>query len=85
MSMNQIPVWTADITYVWTFEGWMYLAVVLDLYSRQVVGWAMDKRMKKQLTLDALAMAYWRRKPPLGCFIIQTGEASMHAMITEND
>jgi transposase InsO family protein len=58
--------WTADITYVWTFEGWLYLAVVLDLYSRQVVGWAMNKRMKKQLTLDALAMAYWRRKPPSG-------------------
>ena len=54
---------TADITYVWTFEGWLYLAVVLDLYSRQIVGWAMDKRMKKQLTLDALDMAYWRRKP----------------------
>jgi len=56
-------VWTTDITYVWTFEGWLYLAVVLDLCSRQVVGWAMDKRMKKQLVLDALAMAYWRRKP----------------------
>jgi len=58
--------WTTDITYIWTFEGWLYLAVVLDLYSRQVVGWAMNKRMKKQLTLDALAMAYWRRKPPPG-------------------
>ena len=55
--------WTTDITYVWTFEGWLYLAVVLDLYSRQIVGWSMDKRMKKQLALDALAMAYWRRKP----------------------
>ena len=58
--------WTADITYVWTLEGCFYLAVVLDLYSRQIVGWAMDKRMKRQLTLDALAMAYWRRKPPSG-------------------
>jgi len=58
--------WTADITYVWTLEGWLYLAVVLDLYSRQIVGWAMDKRMKKQLAMDALAMAYWRRKPPVG-------------------
>jgi transposase InsO family protein len=56
-------VWTADISYVWTLEGWLYLAVVMDLYSRQIVGWAMDKRIKKQLTLDALAMAYWRRKP----------------------
>ena len=55
--------WTTDITYVWTLSGWLYLAVVLDLYSRQIVGWAMNKRMKKQLTIDALAMAYWRRKP----------------------
>ena len=59
-------VWAADITYVWTLEGWLYLAVVMDLYSRQIVGWAMDKRMKNQLTLDALSMAYWRRKPPKG-------------------
>ena len=58
--------WTTDISYVWTLEGWLYLAIVMDLYSRQIVGWAMDKRMKTQLTLDALAMAYWRRKPPQG-------------------
>ena len=58
--------WTTDITYLWTMEGWLYLAVVLDLFSRQVVGWAMDKHMKVQLTLDALAMAYWRRKPAPG-------------------
>ncbi len=42
-------VWTADITYVWTFEGWMYLAVVMDLYSRQIVGWAMNERMKSMI------------------------------------
>ena len=59
-------VWTADITYVWTLEGWLYLAVVMDLYSRQIVGWSMSKRMKKQLTLDALAIACFRRKPPKG-------------------
>ena len=41
-------VWTADISYVWTYEGWLYLAIVMDLYSRQIVGWAMDKRMKKR-------------------------------------
>ena len=58
--------WTADITYVWTLKGWLHLAVVMDLYSRQVVGWAMNKRIKKQLTLDALAMAYWQRKPASG-------------------
>jgi putative transposase len=59
-------VWTADITYVWTLEGWIYLAVVMDLFSRQIVGWAMDKQMKTQLVMDALAMAYWRRKPEAG-------------------
>lgn len=59
-------VWTADITYLWTLEGWSYLAVVLDLYSRQVVGWAVDKHMRVELVLDALKMAYWRRKPSPG-------------------
>jgi transposase InsO family protein len=59
-------VWTTDISYVWTFEGWLYLAVVMDLHSRQIVGWAMNERMKKQLVMDALAMAYWKRKPPKG-------------------
>lgn len=59
-------VWTVDITYVWTLEGWMYLAIVMDLFSRRIVGWAMDKRMKAQLAIDALAMAYWMRKPGKG-------------------
>ena len=59
-------VWTADISYVWTLEGWLYLAIVMDLFSRQIVGWAMDKRMKKKLALDALVMAYFRRKPAPG-------------------
>jgi putative transposase len=51
-------IWTADITFVWTLEGWSYLAVIMDLFSRQVVGWAMDKHMKVELALDALKMAY---------------------------
>ena len=59
-------VWTADITYVWTYQGWLYLAIVMDLYSRQIVGWASSERMKKQMVLDALAMAYWQRKPAKG-------------------
>lgn len=59
-------VWTADISYVWTFEGWLYLAVVMDLYSRQIVGWAMKDRMKTQLVINALSMAYWQRKPVKG-------------------
>lgn len=59
-------VWTADISYVWTYEGWLYLAIVMNLYSRQIVGWAVDKLMKKQLVLDGLSMTYWQRKPPKG-------------------
>ena len=58
--------WVCDITYLWTGEGWLYLAVVLDLFSRMVVGWAMDKRMKAGLVCDALQMALWRRRMPKG-------------------
>ena len=57
-------VWTADITYIWTRAGWLYLAVILDLFSRRVVGWAMSNRIDCQLTLTALRMALWRRRPP---------------------
>jgi len=58
--------WTTDITYVWTREGWLYLAVVIDLYSRFIVGWAMSERMTRELAMDALKMAIWRRKPGRG-------------------
>jgi len=53
--------WVSDITYIPTREGWLYLAVVMDLYSRAIVGWAIDKRMTAQLVRDALTMALWRR------------------------
>jgi putative transposase len=56
-------VWLADISYIPTREGWLYLAVVLDLHSRQVVGWAMDEEMPQELTLAALDMALKRRRP----------------------
>ena len=59
-------VWTADINYIWTLESWLYLAAAMDLSNRQIVGWAMNKGMKAQLVIDALAMAYWRRKSPPG-------------------
>lgn len=59
-------IWTTDITYILTDEGWLYLAVVLDLYSRMIIGWSMDKTMARKLTMDALAMAYWQRKPIKG-------------------
>ena len=58
--------WGTDITYLWTQEGWVYLAVVIDLYSRRVVGWAMDRRMKKALVIRALLMAINLRQPPPG-------------------
>ncbi len=56
-------VWVTDITYIRTHEGWLYLAVVIDLYSRRVVGWSMNERMQTSLALNALLMAVWRRKP----------------------
>lgn len=56
--------WLADFTYVWTDEGWLYVAVVLDLYSRRVVGWSMKAEMTAQLVIDALVMAVWRRGMP---------------------
>jgi putative transposase len=55
--------WVTDITYIRTYEGWLYLAVVIDLYSRSVVGWSMKPTMKTDIVLDALLMAIWRRKP----------------------
>jgi putative transposase len=59
-------VYVSDITYVWTQEGWLYLAVVIDLYSRKVVGWSMSSRMKAKLVCDALRMAIWQRRPKAG-------------------
>lgn len=56
--------WAADFTYVWTAEGWLFVAVVLDLYSRRVVGWSMQQSMTAQLVMDALLMAIFRRGQP---------------------
>ncbi|MGB1263275.1 MAG: IS3 family transposase [Cognaticolwellia sp.] len=61
--------WVQDITYIWTSEGWLYLAIVIDLYSRKVVGWSMGTRMKAQLVCDALTMAMWQRKPKAGLIV----------------
>ena len=60
---NPNDTWVTDITHIRTHEGWLYLAVVIDLYSRKVVGWSMHSRIKKELVLNALLMAVWRRKP----------------------
>ena len=56
--------WIADFTYVWTAEGWLYVAAVIDLFSRRVVGWSMNAAMTAQLVTDALLMAIWRRGKP---------------------
>lgn len=61
--------WVSDITYLWTDEGWLYLAVVLDLYARVVVGWSLSERMTTALVSDALTMALWRRKHPRGIIV----------------
>jgi putative transposase len=55
--------WVTDITMVWTYEGWLYVAVVLDLFSRQVIGWSIQSRMEADLVVRALLMAVWRRQP----------------------
>ena len=70
--------YVGDITYVATEEGWLYLAVVIDLFSRKVVGWSMDSRMKAKLVNDALLMALWKRKPDKG-LIWHTDRGSQYA------
>jgi putative transposase len=59
--------WAGDITYIWTREGWLYLAVILDLHSRRVIGWAVSDRLKRDLAIRALKMAIALRSPPRGC------------------
>ena len=61
---NQL--WSGDITYIATDEGWLYLAAVIDLFGRQVVGWSLQPHMQASLVTDALAMAWWRRRPAAG-------------------
>jgi putative transposase len=55
--------WVSDITYIRTYEGFLFLAVVMDLFARNIIGWSMSSRIKEDIVLDALTMAYWRRKP----------------------
>lgn len=70
--------YVGDITYVWTNEGWLYLAVVIDLFSRQVVGWSIQRHMRAELVNDALKMALWKRKPGKG-LILHTDRGSQYA------
>jgi putative transposase len=64
MAPNQV--WTSDITYLWTDEGWLYLAIVLDLFNREVVGWSLKPRMTADIVTDALTMAWFRKGPAPG-------------------
>ena len=59
--------WAGDISDIWTSEGWLYLAVIFDLYSRRVIGWAVSNRMKRDLAIRALDMAVALRQPPKDC------------------
>jgi len=70
--------WTADITYIATAEGWLYLACIMDLASRRIVGWSMSDRMKGDLVCQALKSAYWKRKPPAG-LIMHSDRGSQYA------
>jgi transposase InsO family protein len=70
--------WVGDITYVATDEGWLYLACIMDLASRRIVGWSMNERIKADLVCEALKSAYWRRKPPEG-LIMHSDRGSQYA------
>lgn len=84
--------WGADISYIWTAEGWLYLAVIIDLHSRRIVGWAVSDRLKKDLALAALTMALAQRSPQPGlvhhsdrgsqyCSIDYQAELRKHGML----
>jgi transposase InsO family protein len=75
-SLNEA--WVADITYIATGEGWLYLAVIMDLASRRIVGWSMSQRIKADLVCQALRSAYWRRKPAAG-LIMHSDRGSQYA------
>jgi putative transposase len=70
--------WVADITYLWTLEGWLYLAVVLDLFSRRVVGWSLSERLERRLALDALGMAL-KGRPPSRAMLHHSDRGSQYA------
>ncbi len=70
--------YVSDITYINTQEGWLYLAIVIDLFSRKVVGWSMSSRMPAELVCDALRMAIWQRKPKRG-LIVHSDRGSQYA------
>lgn len=70
--------WTGDITYIWTRQGWMYLAVVLDLFNREIAGWSMRKRITKDIVTEALTMATQRKRPQKG-LVFHSDRGSQYA------
>ena len=76
--------YVGDITYIWTQEGWLYLAVVIDLFSRKIVGWSIQNHMRTSLVNDALLMAIWRRKPSKG-LIWHTDRGSQYASYSHRE
>jgi transposase InsO family protein len=83
-------VWVSDITYIWTYEGWLYLAAILDLFSRGIVGLAMDKTIAETLTLQALKQAILRRSPPKGLVYhsdrgVQYAANDFKALLAQNE
>jgi len=82
--------WVSDITYVRTYEGFLYVATVLDLFSRRIVGWSMDSRMDRHLVIKALLMAVWKRQPKETVLVhsdqgSQYGSADYLAFMRENN
>ena len=71
--------WAGDITYLWTKEGWLYLAVILDLFSRRVVGWSMKSAIDRSLVIGALRAAVWSRRPGTGELICHSDRGSQYA------
>jgi transposase InsO family protein len=74
--MNRL--WLSDITYIWTWEGWMYLGAVMDVYNRQIVGWALHDRLNKALVVDSLMIALKERNPQPG-LIFHSDRGSQYA------
>jgi transposase InsO family protein len=71
-------IWISDITYIWTREGWLYLAVILDMFSRKAVGWSVSHRLTRDLVITALKQAIWRRRPSSG-LIFHSDRRSQYA------
>ena len=68
-SKKENQIWTSDITYIWTKEGWLYLAVIMDIYSRKIVGWSLSSSLSAELVIKAIMMAILHRNPEAGLIL----------------